>query len=226
MRVVSGFQRYAGLMLAISEGADIATVWVNEVTGGRQEELFRQVVSSRTVHHTDIELAQAFTELHVDFKLAVSEISARVHRSPKFVADRIALMTAAPQVVEMVAKGKATPKAAIVAMDNCKAAGLDVVEHLQTELSKAEAKGQKKLTAANTAATPLIPRKHIDAAMPALLELADKLEAAMPGSGHNKKVSVLLEIDGDVESILSALLKIREANRTANQAQANQLQFA
>jgi ParB-like chromosome segregation protein Spo0J len=216
MRVVTGFHRYAGLKLAIEEGAPIQRVWVSEVSGGRIEELRRQLVSDQVVALTAIERAEGYQALR-DEHCSVEEIAVLVGRDKKHVRDMLALLNAGPEVVQMVRAGQASTSTAVAAIKECKSTGTDVVTHLKTELSKAQANGFNRITPTSTGkATALLPRKELEVAMPALLALADKLEEVLPVMGAPESVSLSLNLTGDLESLRAALLKIREVHKSAH----------
>ncbi|KSP81261.1 putative chromosome-partitioning protein ParB [Pseudomonas aeruginosa] len=219
LRVVTGFTRHAGLMLAIAEGADIKRVWVTQVEGGRAVEIVRQCVSNQQVPVSPLDLAEAYRELIDDHKFTVAGVAAAVHRKVSHVRKMLALVNVAPEVKEMVEKGQASVSTALAADKQCKANGEDTVVHMQEQLAKAQRNGSAKITAKSVGApSALYGRKDLDVAAPVLVQLADQLEKALPFMATPESVKVELTLSGadlNLQDLAKALANIRAAVKSA-----------
>lgn len=219
LRVVTGFTRYAGLMLAIKEGADLKRVWVNQVEGGRASELVHQCVSNQQVQVSPLDLAEAYRELVEEHGYTVAGVAAAVHRKESHVRKLLDLVYVAPEVKEMVEKGQASVTTALATDKHCKAAGTDTVVHMQEQLAKAQAQGASKITAKSVGApATLYGRKDLDVAAPVLVQLADQLEQALPLLATPQSVKVELTIDSadlNLQDLAKALANIRAAVKSA-----------
>ncbi|HHH9443019.1 TPA: ParB/RepB/Spo0J family partition protein [Pseudomonas aeruginosa] len=181
LRVVTGFTRYAGLTLAISEGADIKRIWVNQIEGGRANELVRQLVSNQQVQVSPLDLAESYRELIEDFGFTVAGVATAIRRKEHHVRKMLDLLKVAPEVQEMVANGQASVTTALNAERHCKATGQDTVVHMQEQLAQAQRNGSDKITPKSVAVpSALYGRKDIDVAAPILAKLADQLEQQLP----------------------------------------------
>jgi ParB-like chromosome segregation protein Spo0J len=214
LRVVTGFTRYAGLILAISEGAEIKRVWVNQVEGGRANELVRQLVSNQQVQVSPLDLANTYRELIEDFGFSVAGVAKAIRRKVPHVRKMLDLLKVAPEVQEMVANGQASVTTALNAERHCKTTGQDTVVHMQEQLAQAQRNGSDKITPKTVAApTALYGRKDINVAAPVLAQLADQLEKALPFMADTPE-SVKLELtltsaDLDLPELAKALANLR-----------------
>lgn len=219
LRVVAGFHRHAGLMLANAEGANIKRVWVTQVEGGRRAELQRQLVTDQGVKLAPIERARGYRDL-ISEGCTVAEIAVLINRSVKHVQDLLVLGTAEPEVQAMVEDGTVKHTAAIKTIRKCQSEGTSSAEELQAQLATAKANGSDKITPKSTnQPSALYSRKDLETTIPALVALADQLEGAMPlMTQGNESVTVELTLTGDLLQLLGALNNIRAANATANGA--------
>lgn len=223
LRVVVGFTRFAGLNLAIQEGADIKRVWVNQVEGGRASELVRQMVSNQQVQVDPLDLAAGYRELVEQHGYSIAQIAAEVHRTETHVRKMLDLNSVAPEVKAMVARGEASVTTALAADKQCKAAGQDTVVHMQEQLAKAQRNGSNKITPKSVGAPSAIyGRKDIETAAPVLVQLADQLEQAIPFmSTAPDRLTLELTLDGsemDLQSLKQALANFRAAFNSAKSA--------
>lgn len=221
LRVVTGFARYNGLMLAIAAGADIKRVWVSQVEGGRAKELVRQLVSNQQVQASPLELAAAYRELIEIHGFSVAEVAAAIHRKETHVRKLLSLDSVAPEVKEMVAKGQASVSTVLTADKHCKATGQDTVVHMRAQIDKAQRNGATKVTSKSVGApSALYGRKDLDVAAPVLVQLAEQLEKALPFmAAAPASVKLELTLDGtamDLQDLSNALANLREAFITAN----------
>lgn len=220
LRVVAGFARYAGLMMAIASGADIKRVWVTQVVGGRAKELVRQLVSNQQVQASPLELAAAYRELIEVHGFSVGDLATAIHRKETHIRKMLSLDSVAPEVKEMVAKGQASVTAVLTAEKHCKATGQDTVVHMRDQLTKAQRNGSAKITSKSVGApAALYGRKDLDVAAPVLVQLADQLEKAIPFmAAAPGSVKVELTLDGsamNLQDLTQALANLRAAFLTA-----------
>lgn len=224
MRVVAGFTRYAGLMLANAEGANVKRVWVTEVKGGRADELIRQCVSNQQVQVDPLDLGEAYRELLEDHGLSVEMIATSVHRKVDHVRKMLDLVRVPVEVKQMVSKGQVSVTRALAEVRQCKVTGQDTVSHMQGQLAEAQRNGSNRITQrAVSAPATLYGRKDLDATAPLLVELADQMERAMPFMGSAPK-TIKLELtlsaeNLNLEEVSKALANLRAAVMNANAAQ-------
>ena len=223
LRVVVGFTRYAGLMLAIQEGADIKRVWVNQVEGGRANELVRQMLSNQQVQVDPLDLAAGYRELVEVHGYTVAQIAEETHRKEHHVRKMLELTNVAPEVKAMVARGEASVTTALAVDKQCKANGQDTVVHMKEQLAKAQSNGANKITPKSVGAlSALYGRKDIETAAPVLVQLADQLEQALPFmAAAPERVTLELVLDGtemDLQDLKQALANFRAAFKSSQQA--------
>jgi len=222
LRVVVGFTRYAGLMLAIQEGADIKRVWVTQVEGGRANELVRQMLSNQQVQVDPLDLAAGYRELIELHGYTIPQIAEETRRKEHHVRKMLALTNVAPEVKEMVARGEASVTTALAVDKQCKATGQDTVVHMKEQLAKAKSNGASKITPKSVGTlSALYGRKDIETAAPVLVQLADQLEQAIPFMASTpERLTLELTLDGtelDLQSLKQALANFRAAFKSAQQ---------
>lgn len=216
LRVVTGITRYAGLMLAISEGCTIKQVWVMETDADPASIIIRQLNSNRQVAMKPVELGNSYREL-IELKMTVPEIATRLHVKESHVRTMLDFDRVPAEVKQMVVAGQVSVKRAINEDLKCQMKGADTVVHMQNQLAKARENGHKKITPKNTSApSPLFSRKDLDASVPVLLTLADALEKELPMMGDTPgEVTLQLKLGGDLQALFTALANLRNAHRTA-----------
>jgi hypothetical protein len=217
LRVVASFHRYFGLMEALSKGATIKRVWVNQLEGGRRAEVLRQLVSQQSVPHTPLELARGYRELLED-GMTVQEIADSVHKGVDHVKRMLELGQAEPGVQDLVAAGVVKPTTAIAVSRKCKAEGTSATTELKNQLSVAHSNGSATITPKSTGqAAALYSRKDMENTLPALLALAEQLEKAVPFMGEiPQEVKVTLTLNGELTDLLRSLANIRAAHLSTN----------
>jgi hypothetical protein len=217
LRVVASFHRYFGLVDALSKGADIKRVWVNQVEGGRRAEVLRQLVSQQSVPHTPLDLARGYRALLED-GMSVPEIASSVHKGVDHVKRMLELGQTEPEVQEMVAAGAVKPSTAIKVARQCKATGTSAVTELSKQLSVANSNGSATITPKSIGqASALYSRKDLENTLPALLALAEQLEQALPFMGEiPSEITLSLTLSGEMTDLFRSLANIRAVHITAN----------
>ncbi|MBM5458646.1 hypothetical protein H8F21_13835 [Pseudomonas sp. P66] len=218
LRVGAGFARYAGLMLAISEGCTIKQTWVMEMDGNPLAALIRQLNSNRQVPMKPLELANAYRMMMDEHGCSIPQIATLLHVKADHVRTMLDLDRVAPEVKEMVLAGQVSAKRAVAEDRMCRREGSNTVVHMQGQLAKAKANGFNKITDKSVGApTALFSRKDLDASVPALLKLADALEEHLPFmEAIPDEVTLQLTLTGNLQALISALANLRNAHRTAN----------
>jgi len=210
LRVVGGFSRYAGLMLAVEEGAAIQRVWVQEIEGGRRNELAHQLVSDNGEALPLLDRASAYREL-VESGCSIEEICELSCRNESHVRKMLDFESVDPEAKAMVESGQASISTVVKAARMCKADGTSTVVHLKDQLAKAQANGSNKITAKSTSTPiPMYNRKDLDNSVPLLALIADELEKVVPFMGQApEQVTVQLTLNGDLQALLMSLANLR-----------------
>lgn len=220
LRVAEGFARYAGLQLAIAEGAPIKRVWVNQVDSGRRNEIRIQLVSNQQVPLTAQERASAYREL-LDDGCSVTEIAGMVRRKVEHVRKLLDYSQVEPEVKAMVKAGQASVGTVVKASRQCKAEGTSTVVYMKDQLAKAHANGSNKITPKSTAAPAAFYNPtDLNASIPLLIQIAEGLEQAIPFMGKvPEQVNLQLTLNGDLQALLISLANLRAAHSAVQGAE-------
>lgn len=218
LRVVGGFHRYEGLMLALSEGATIKQVGVSQVAGGRRSEITHQLLSNTQEALDPLERANGYRMLLED-GASVQEIATAMRRGVAHVNYYLELSAAEPKVQEMIASGAVKPTTAMKVARQCRKEGTNTAEVLSKQLAVAHSNGSATITPKSTnQASALYSRKDLENTLPALLALAEQLEQSLPFMGEiPSEVTVQVTLNGGMAELFRSLANIRAAHVSANQ---------
>ncbi|MGE8063937.1 ParB/RepB/Spo0J family partition protein [Pseudomonas sp. NPDC089569] len=218
LRVVGGFHRYEGLMLALSEGATLKQVGVIQVTSGRRAEITHQLLSNTHEVLDPLERANGYRML-LDEGMSVQEIATEMRRNVSHVNYYLELSATEPKVQEMIASGEVKPTTAMKVARQCRKEGTDTAEVLKKQLAVAHSNGSATITPKSTnQASALYSRKDLENTLPALLALAEQLEQSLPLMGEiPSEVTVQVTLNGELAELVRSLAAIRAAYVSANQ---------
>lgn len=217
LRVVGGFYRYEGLMLALSEGATLKQVCVIQVAGGLRSEVTHQLLSNSHEVLDPLERANGYRMLLED-GMSVQEIATEMRRNVTHVNYYLELSATEPKVQEMIASGAVKPTTAMKVARQCRKDGTDTAEVLTKQLAVAHSNGSATITPKSTnQASALYSRKDLENTLPALLALAEQLEQSLPIMGDiPSEVTVQVTLNGDMAKLFRSLAAIRAAHVSAN----------
>lgn len=224
LRVVGGFHRYEGLMLALSEGATLKQVGVIQVAGGRRSEITHQLLSNTHEVLDPLERANGYRMLLED-GMSVQEIATEMRRNVTHVNYYLELSTVEPKVQEMIASGTVKPTTAMKVARQCRKEGTDTAEVLSKQLAVAHSNGSATITPKSTnQASALYSRKDLENTLPALLALAEQLEQSLPFMGEiPSEVTVQVTLNGGMADLFRSLANIRAAHASATQGVSTQV---
>ncbi|EOC0011693.1 hypothetical protein ACI0X9_003380 [Cronobacter turicensis] len=218
LKVVDGHHRFAGLMAAIAEGAQIASVPVEEFTGNKAEEVFEMLKSSQGLALKPIERAEGFKRLRA-WDISIEEIAAGSGNNVQTVRRSLLLADAEENVKKLVREEKVSADVVINLLVECKGTDRDVFEELQNSLEQAVKAGKNKVTARfvkskKVTVKPKVVRETFTSLLPASNQIRSQIERVKTEDSADPE-EVSIKLPADAARNLLAVLEIYEANQKA-----------
>lgn len=218
LKIIDGHHRFAGLMAAISEGANITSVPIEEHTGNSADEVFEMLKSAQGLALKPIERAEGFRRLR-GWNLSVEDIAAGSGNNMQTVRRSLILVDAEENVKELVREDKVSADVAINLLVECKGTERNVYEELLASLNEAQKAGKAKVTARfvkskNVSVKPKVIRETFTSLLPASNQIRSQIERVKTDDISDPD-AVSINIPADAARMLLAVLEQYEASQNA-----------
>ncbi|EPO2769637.1 hypothetical protein ACT7V1_001258 [Salmonella enterica subsp. enterica] len=233
MKIIDGHHRFAGLMMAIAEGANFQKITVEEFEGGKDEEVYNMIESANSLQLKMVERAEGFKRL-TGWGHTIESIAQRLNVSLVTVRRSIVLANADFNIKKLVREDKVSGDVAVDVINECQGTDRDPYEVLMGSLKKAEGAGKTRITAKfvnskkKTGLKPKVIRKTFDSLLPTLSQLRDQIPPQPEGEHENQieitetvPEEVVLRLTPEMARTLMATLAELESAKLAEDAEAN-----
>ncbi|EGO0259844.1 ParB/RepB/Spo0J family partition protein [Salmonella enterica subsp. enterica serovar Panama] len=233
LKIIDGHHRFAGLMMAIAEGANFQKITVEEFEGGKDEEVYNMIESANSLQLKMVERAEGFKRL-AGWGHSVESIAQRLGVSLVTVRRSIVLANADFNIKMLVREDKVSGDVAVDIINECQGTDRDPYEVLMESLKKAEGAGKTRVTAKfvnskkKTGLKPKVIRKTFDSLLPTLSQLRDQIPPQPEGEHENQieitetvPEEVVLRLTPEMARTLMATLAELESAKLAEDAEAN-----
>lgn len=233
LKIIDGHHRFAGLMMAIAEGANFQKIIVEEFEGGIDEEVYNMIESANSLQLKMVERAEGFKRL-TGWGHSVESIAKRLGVSIVTVRRSIILANADFRIKVLVKEDKVSGDVAVDVINECQGTDRDPHEVLLESLKKAEGAGKARVTAKfvsskkKTGLKPKVIRKTFDSLLPTLSQLRDQIPPQPEGEHENQiEISetvpeeVVLRLTPEMARTLMATLAELETAKLAEEADAD-----
>jgi len=220
LKVVDGHHRFAGLMAAIAEGAQISAVPVEEFSGNKAEEVFEMLKSAQGLALKPIERAEGFKRLRA-WNISIEEIAAGSGNNVQTVRRSLLLADAEENVKDLVREEKVSADVVINLLVECKGTERDVFQELQNSLEQAVKAGKNKVTARfvkskKVSVKPKVVRETFTSLLPASNQIRSQIERVKTEDSADPE-EVSIKLPADAARNLLAVLEIYEQNQKADE---------
>lgn len=224
LKIIDGHHRFAGLMAAIAEGANIPAVSIEEYTGNSADEVFEMLKSAQGLALKPIERAEGFRRLR-GWNLSVEDIAAGSGNNVQTVRRSLILVDAEENVKELVREDKVSADVAINLLVECKGTERNVYEELLASLNEAKKAGKTKVTARfvksnKVSVKPKVVRETFTSLLPASNQIRSQIERVKTDEVADPD-AVSINIPADAARMLLAVLEQYEANQKLEQTEPN-----
>ncbi|MDN4293193.1 hypothetical protein OA805_14060 [Citrobacter freundii] len=233
LKIIDGHHRFAGLMMAIAEGASFQKITVEEFEGGKDEEVYNMIESANSLQLKMVERAEGFKRL-IGWGHTIESIAQRLGVSLVTVRRSIVLANADFSIKMLVKEDKVSGDVAVDVINECQGTDRDPYEVLMESLKKAEGAGKTRVTAKfvsskkKTGLKPKVIRKTFDSLLPTLSQLRDQIPPQPEGEHENQieitetvPEEVVLRLTPEMARTLMATLAELESAKQAEDAEAN-----
>ncbi|EGN5359761.1 ParB/RepB/Spo0J family partition protein [Salmonella enterica] len=233
LKIIDGHHRFAGLMMAIAEGASFQKITVEEFEGGKDEEVYNMIESANSLQLKMVERAEGFKRL-IGWGHTIESIAQRLGVSLVTVRRSIVLANADFSIKMLVKEDKVSGDVAVDVINECQGTDRDPYEVLLESLKKAEGAGKTRVTAKfvsskkKTGLKPKVIRKTFDSLLPTLSQLRDQIPPQPEGEHENQieitetvPEEVVLRLTPEMARTLMATLAELESAKQAEDAEAN-----
>lgn len=201
--IYSGHSRLKAVLLAISEGVEIARVPVSVSQGGMSiDDMTVGLIRGNSGKELTFYESAIVCKRLIKSGFTEEEVSRRTGLSALSVANRMKLMSAPFKLRELVGNNSLS---ATLAMDMLAEHGSAVIEKVEEAQVRATETGKKKVRKAQTEASPYL--KFVKKSAPKLYEVAEKIRLDPGYAGLSESVQELLNtLMGDIEKQATAKL--------------------
>ncbi|HBR4785426.1 hypothetical protein H8L57_24775 [Klebsiella pneumoniae] len=222
LKIIDGHHRFAGLMAAINEGANIPTVPIEEYTGNSADEIFEMLKSAQGLALKPIERAEGFRRLR-GWNLSIEDIAAGSGNNVQTVRRSLILVDAEENVKALVREEKVSADVAINLLVECKGTERDVYKELLASLEEAQKAGKTKVTARfvkskKVSVKPKVIRETFTSLLPASNQIRSQIERVKTDDTTDPD-AVSINIPADAARMLLAVLEQYEASQNAGAAE-------